>query len=123
MKKKILYTLFALIAFAGCSKNPQSADDSGNDILRITAVTLSQSICDAGSYVRISMEYSYDGMNDVSIHWESDGGRIIETYNPKIVYWLAPNISGIYRITVTATDGEYVTQSHITIQVLGGQGD
>ncbi|MCD6595969.1 PKD domain-containing protein [bacterium] len=123
MKKKFLYILFVLSAFAGCSKNPQSADDSENDILRITAVTLSQSICDAGSYVRISMEYSYDGAKAVSIDWEPDGGRIIETYNPQIIYWLAPNTSGIYRITITVTDSEYTAHSHITIQVLGGQGD
>jgi len=115
----VFLLLFVLII--GCSNGPTCSDnsDDDNDVLNITTIAANPYTVETGTFVVISMSYSYDGDSHVSIEWSCENGQIYQTGSSGIIYWLSPNSEGTFRVYVYLSDGEYTAHGSVNINVIG----
>lgn len=86
-----------------------------NYIPEIKIITGPQNVMVNQKEVIFKAEYDHRDNNDLTVHWEVDGGTIIEGQGTDEIRWNAPTEKGAFRLTFVVNDG--VTEVKKTIDI------
>ena len=118
--KKLIVLLLAMVltglVFWSCSDD--STTEPKNSAPVISSLTANPSTVQAGGNATINCVATDADGDALTYTWDTTGGPIIGSGNS--VTWTAPQTAGIYKITVTVSDGKAVATRDLDITVTDG---